>query len=220
MHDVLRRIHLYTGTAILVFLVMYFVTGYPMIHHRLLPDSDPEKTTRTHALRYRDDRAPQVFSVYLRETFDLGTPAAALPVSGPVLSEFSAYLQETFDLGGKRQEPARLGDGSWRFRYWRPGTAYEAVVSVRGDSVRITQSRDSLRRTLVGFHRLHRYGDGWLYSLWAFCYDLAGLSLILFAVTGVWMWYRMTRRHLLGWLLLGMSFAYAGATILYLIYAP
>jgi len=193
MYDIIRKVHLYASMAILAFLVMYFVTGYPIIHHGLLSNPDPRKTTRTEPLRYPGELEPE---------------------------EYSIYLQEIFDLRGKRQPPSQLKDGSWRFRYFRPGTAYEALVSASGDSVAITETNTSLRQTLVGFHRMHGYGGGWLYDLWSLCYDLASLSSIVFAATGVYMWYKLTRRRLLGWLLLGGSFAYAGATILYLLYAP
>ena len=41
--------------------------------------------------------------------------------------------------------------------------------------------------TIVGFHRLHGYGDGKVYDVWVFRYDLAGISLILFAFTGIYL---------------------------------
>jgi hypothetical protein len=67
---------------------------------------------------------------------------------------------------------------------------------------------------------MHQYGGGWLYNLWVVFYDLASLALIVFAITGVYMWYKLEGRKRLGWILLGLSFAYAGAMVLYLIYAP
>lgn len=193
MYDYVRTVHLYAGVAILVFLLMYFTTGYLMIHPELVADAEPERTTHTERLRYAGERTPEAYA---------------------------EYLQDTYGLHGQAQDPVRLENGSWRFRYARPGTAYEAVVSARGDSVRLTESRDSLRRTLIGLHRLHGYGGGFVYDVWSLFYDLASLALIVFAVTGVWMWHRLTRRRFLGWLVLGGSFAYAGATIAYLIYAP
>lgn len=193
MYDYIRAVHLYAGMAILVFLLMYFATGYSMIHPDLLADADPVRTTHAERLHYAGERTPEAYA---------------------------EYLQDTYGLYGQPQDPVRLENGSWRFRYARPGTAYEAVVSARGDSVHITESCDSLRRTLVGFHRLHGYGGGFVYDVWSVFYDLASLALILFAVTGVCMWHRLTQRRFLGWLGLGASFAYAGATIAYLIYAP
>ena len=76
------------------------------------------------------------------------------------------------------------------------------------------------RNILVGFHRMHGYGGGWLYNIWLVFYDLASLSLILFAVSGTYLWWRLARRRWLGWVLLGVSWGYATITVVYLIYAP
>ena len=113
-----------------------------------------------------------------------------------------------------------MDDGGWRFRYSRPGTFHEALVTAAGDSVRIFRREENARTTLVGFHRLHGYGGGWLYDIWVVFYDLASLSLVVFSLTGIYLWYRLTRRRLLGWVFLGISYGYAGVTILYLMYAP
>lgn len=86
--------------------------------------------------------------------------------------------------------------------------------------MRITEHQGNLRHIFIGFHRLHKYGGGGLYDLWMVFYDLASFSLIVFALTGVYMWYKLTRKRLLGFLILGGSFSYAMAVILYLIYAP
>lgn len=193
MYAIIRKIHLYSCLIIGVFLLMYFVTGYPLIHHGLLPEGE----TRT------------VTHVY------------ALPQAGQMdAADYSEFLRQTYHLSGQRQKPRRLEDGSWRFRYSRPGMNYEALVSAEGDSVKITESSGSLSLTLGGFHRLHGYGGGWLYDLWSLFYDLASLSLIIFAVTGVYMWYKLMPKKRLGWLLLGGSFVYTLATFLYLIYVP
>lgn len=188
-----RKIHLYAGLAVLAFVVMYFVTGYPMIHHKWFSNPEPVITKRTESLAYRGPEEP---------------------------GAFSDYLQETFDLGGKPIQRVRLRDGSWRFRYSRPGTIHDLVVPPAGDSVSITTRRESVIATMVKFHRLKGYGGGKLYSVWALLYDLASFSLIVFAVTGIYLWYKLTKKKLLGWIFLGISYGYAVATILYLMYAP
>lgn len=192
-YTLLRKIHLYAGLAILTFVIMYFVTGYFMIHHEWFPKPAPAKTTRTERLSY----------------------ASTQEAAG-----FSDYLQETFGLRGKPAQQRRLKDGSWVFRYSRPGTFHEAVVVPAGDTVRITTRNENAIDTMVSFHRLHGYGGGTLYSMWTFLHDLAAFSLILFSVTGVYLWYKLTKRRLLGWILLGISYGYAAVTVLYLMYAP
>ncbi len=192
-YTLLRKIHLYSGLILMTFVVMYFVTGYVMVHHDWFPHAEPVATTRTEPLEFAAVEDPKAYSL---------------------------YLQQTFDLRGKRQEPRRGDDGSWRFRYFRPGTFHEAVVAADGKSVTITSRDETAHATMVGYHRLHGYGGGWLYDVWAVLYDLASLSMILFAISGIYLWYRLTRRKLVGWIFLGVSYGYAGMTILYLMYAP
>lgn len=192
MYDTIRRIHLYTGVALLAFVVMYFVTGYVLIHGEWFPGGDPVKETREQSLT---------------------------PATGASPEEYSELLQRQFGLAGKRQPPVRMKDGAWRFNYARPGIAHEVVVPPAGDRVRITTSRFTTRQTLVGFHRLHGYGGGWVYDLWMVVYDLASASMIVFAVTGIYLWYKLTRRRLLGWTLLAVSFAFTTGTVLYLVHS-
>lgn len=51
-------------------------------------------------------------------------------------------------------------------------------------------------------------------------YELASAAMVVFAATGIYLWYKLTRRPLLGWMLLALSFSFAGGTILYLVHAP
>jgi hypothetical protein len=192
-YTVFRKIHLYSGLILLTFVVMYFITGYALIHHEWFPESEPVKTTRIEPLSFAGVGDPDTYSL---------------------------YLQERFELRGKRRQPNRFDDGRWRFRYFRPGTTHEALVAADGRNVAITTRDGTTYTTMAGFHALHGYGGGWLYDVWAVLYDLASLSMIVFAISGIYLWYRLTRRKLVGWIFLGLSYGYAGVTILYLMYAP
>ena len=194
MYDAIRRIHLYTGVGLLAFVVMYFVTGYVLIHHEWFPDATPVKSMREETL----------------------TPSPGTPPE-----EYSAVLQRQFDLAGKRQPPVRMKDGAWKFQYVRPGATHEAIVPPSGGTVRITTTTNfSARQTLVQFHRLHGYGGGWVYDLWMVLYDLASAAMIVFALSGIYLWYKLTKRRLLGWALLATSFAFATGTVVYLVHGP
>jgi hypothetical protein len=193
MYDVLRKIHLYTGFALLAFVLMYFVSGYVLIHDNFFPRSKPVETTR-----------------------DEPVPASR----GASPEEFSARLQQQFGLPGKRQPPQRKKDGSWKFEFFRPGLLHEVIVPPAGDRVQIKRSEFGTTQTLVGFHRLHGYGGGWPYDVWMVLFDLASFSMIVFAATGIYLWYRLTKRRALGWACLGASFTFALVTILYLVNAP
>jgi hypothetical protein len=193
MYELIRRIHLYTGVGLLAFVVMYFFTGYALIHGDWFAKDSPVKSTREEPLSSSVGASPE---------------------------EYSAILQRQLGLSGKRQPPARTKDGGWKFTYDHPGVSHEAVVPGGGGKVRITTTRFSGRQTLVQFHRLHRYGGGSVYDLWMVMYDLASAAMIVFAATGIYLWYKLTRRRLLGWVLLGISFSFATGTVLYLVHGP
>ena len=194
MYEITRKIHLYAGLAILTFVVMYFLTGYLMIKHDLLPEDKPVKKTVVERL---DQDLPEMSN-----------------------QEFSVYLQDRFDLKGKRNVPGRpRKDGTWRFTYYRPGFTSVAVVSSDGKEVEITTTAQGARGVIIGLHRLHGYGGGWLYDIWAFMYDLASLALIVFPVSGFILWFRTSRRKLAGSLVLACGFSVPAAIVLYLMYA-
>ena len=193
MYSTIRRIHLYTGFGLLAFVVMYFFTGYVLIHGEWFPNESPVKSTREEPLTTAVGASPE---------------------------EYSVVLQKQFGLAGKRQPPSRTKGGAWKFAYAHPGVSYEAVIPPAGGTVLITTTQFSGRQTLVQFHRLHRYGGGWVYDLWMVMYDLASAAMIVFAISGIYLWYKLTPRRLLGWALLAISFLFTAGTLLYLVHAP
>jgi len=91
-------------------------------------------------------------------------------------------------------------------------------VSADLKSATVTEHRFGWQRVLAGFHRLHGYGGGWLYDLWAVLYDLASAAMIVFAVTGVVLWHRLARPRWPGWVLLACGLAFTASTLSYLLW--
>lgn len=193
IYSLFRKVHLYAGLALFTFVLMYFVTGYPIIHHDLMDNPDPVKSER---------------------------PVTLAQPPGEPLPAYAEWLQDELELPGKRAGARKLKDGRHRFEYWRPGTLHQVFVEADGVSATRVTRRDNLRATLVAFHRMHGYGGGWLYDVWVLCYDLASLSLILFAISGIWLWWRLTKRRLFGLVCLGLSWGFAAITIGWLMYSP
>ena len=189
MYHVIRRIHLFCGLLLLVFVLMYFLSGYVIIHESWFKRSEPKNTIHTEALD-----APK-------------------NLSDDALSQ---YLQKTFDLRGQRAPADHRSDGSTRFLFLRPGTTHEAVVASGGKEVTITSKRFDVANIANGMHRLRGYHGGWLYCLWACFYDLASLALILFALSGIFLWYKSTHRRLVGVICLSLSLSFSAAMVLYL----
>lgn len=193
MYTIVRKIHLYSGLSLLLFVLLYFVSGLVMTHETLFPRQQPSSTVVEYPLEYQ------------------GTWTA---------QELGAFLATRFDLHGRMQDARELKDGGWSFVYASAGQENKLRISPGHDKVTITHTPQNTVGVLHRLHRLHRYGGPWFYSLWAFVYDLTSLSMILFAVTGIYLWYKLTARRLLGWILLSTSFGYALTTVLYLLYAP
>jgi hypothetical protein len=189
MHTCIRRLHLFAGLILLVFVTMYFVTGYVMLHEKWFPHGNAIRSSRTERLPYAGER---------------GT------------ADFARYLERTFAIHGQPQEPRRQPDGGWKFLYARPGMNYEVIISANGDSATITQSQTTAVGLLHGLHRLHGYQAGRLYRVWAVLYDMASVALIVFAASGVYLWYHSATDLRFGWVCLGFSFGFSGAMILYL----
>jgi hypothetical protein len=192
MYEVIRKVHLYTAMILLTFVLMYFISGYVLIHRDLMPEGETDKET-------------------------VRLPLSTTHVASP--NDLSGYLQETLEIHGKPAPPRQLKDGRVRFDYFRPGDYSRVTVSAEGDSVVHLRELYGARQTLIGMHRMHNYGGNILYQLWVLLYDLASLSLILFGLTGVYMWYKITRRRLVGWIVLAVGYGYAAAAILFLVHA-
>jgi hypothetical protein len=189
LYTLFRRIHLFTGLLLLVFVLMYFVTGYVIVHRPWFGKSNPRITTRTEALNLR------------------GRPSD---------EQMAEYLQDTFDLRGQPGAANHRADGSIRFTFARPGTSFEAVILPGAKQVTITRKDLAATDVANGLHRLRGYRGGWVYWLWALLYDLASAALIVFALTGIVLWYQSTSRRLGGWICLSLSFSFTAAMILYL----
>ncbi len=180
-----RKIHLFSSMMILVFTAFFMLSGLMMIRHDLFPEGKPV----IHVNR--------------------------LPLSVPFRGKpevFGKELRRVYDLHGRMDKPSRIRDGRWRFFFARPGITQEVLVSTNLDSVQIRQTEQQTAvRVINRIHHLRGYKGGWKYAIWGVLYDLSALSLIVFALTGVFMWFRMRKNYRAGWFFLGTGF---GVTLL------
>jgi hypothetical protein len=193
MYRVLRLVHLVSGASLLLFLLMYFVSGYVMIRGKWFGDPKPAVATRTLELE----------------------PGALPPGAAP--EEIRARLQSLAGARGKPAPPRQLKNGAWAFNFFHPGHETLLTLAPGAGRLEITERTHGWQRILIGLHRLHGYGGGPFYNLWAFLMDLASFSMIVFAVTGVWMWFHLTRRRWPGYLILAAGAAYTLSMFVYLL---
>lgn len=192
MYNVLRKIHLYTGLILVVFLMMYFASGYVMAHRPWFVGPSPAPTTRTVAL---------------------DTGAARSP------GQLAAQMKKELALPGRIQFPQKQPADETLFWAIRPGSMIRVDVVSKNHTVRLTTQRVGWIQTLIMLHKVAGYDNQPLFDLCALFSDLAGLSMILFAVTGVYLWWKRVRNHALGIVCLVASCGYAIGMMLYFAYA-
>lgn len=188
MYDFIRRTHLFSGLLVLQFLMMYFVTGYIVYHEKQFPRSEPSKSSTSLSL-------------------------AGMPATSD--SAFVGRLASALDVRGKLDRSERAKDGSWKLVWSRPGHRYEATVTPAGDRVTLTTTRAGIVGVIHGLHRQHGYGGGLLYDAWAVVYDIAAASLIVFALSGIYLWMKHVSTKWPGAIVLGAGLALTVATILH-----
>lgn len=192
MYRQLRKVHQIAGLVVLAFLAMYVLSGMVLVHRSWFDESAPERTTRTVKPEYSGE---------------------------DTVEGWEAFLRDDLDLRGQVRSRRTQRDGGLEITIARPGITHVAEISRDRTTVRITEERTSWPETAIAFHRLHGYGGAWAYTLWAAIYDLVSVALIVFALTGVYLWYKLTRRRWIGWLVLGVSCGYTVGSVLYLLYS-
>jgi hypothetical protein len=180
----LRAIHGALAFALAALLLVYAATGFMMIHR--LGDGTP----RVRQLRVT---APRLGGA--QEELPRVHAAARAAAAAAGLSE-------------ARVKTARFVDGAWQVSLNRTARSAEVRMPV-GEAWADVAMRDAAFRE--GFRRLHRITARRAFGgelAWVVATDLLALALVVFSVTGVWMFARLKRDRRLGWALLGASTLY------------
>ena len=127
-----------------------------------------------------------------------------------------SVLRENFELSGQYQVRKNAKGTVLDFRH--PGAEITVLVSNNSDSVKFTGREKNLVSVMHQFHRLHGYHGGWNYQLWAFVYDLSALSMIVFAVSGFYLWYKTERKRRIGWIIFICFTLFTAFTLIYFTY--
>ena len=198
--QLVRTIHLWSALLLCSVVGLYALSGFLMVNGRGL----------------REEASEVERQIVLDETTRLD-PGGDL--SRPELDAFARRLAEALDLRGRpeRERPERRPNGSWVFRFGRPGTTEEVAVVPGEGRATLTIRRHGPVTTLKGFHHVSGFGGGTKYDLWALVLDVAGLSMLLFPTSGIYLWYRQRRRHPWGWLALGSGLAWVLGSLFFLL---
>lgn len=193
MYNLIRKIHLYSGLIILIFLMMYFVSGFMMTHRPWFLGARAAPTTRSAPLRSTGDQSKE---------------------------QLAADVQRQLGLAGRIQFQPQQPPDVMRFWVIHPGSEIRVDVSKREKLIHVITQREGWVGTLIMLHKVNGFDAQPIFDAYAFLCDLAGASLILFALSGVYLWWKTTKNHLWGILCLAASCAYGAGMMLYLAFAP
>ena len=172
MHRIIRMIHLISSMILLVFLIMYTVTGIIITHHGL-PYGQQEISRSTILVERTMDSSPSEYAKYLKNQY--------------------AYKGR---YGYRQQE-----NGNWDFHFQFPGEQVKVTLTPSQDTlfVETTEVDRTLMTIAHNLHALRGFTGGWVYTLWALYYDLSAIAFILFGITGIYMWFKNRKRYPSGW---------------------
>lgn len=174
LNRLLRSVHFFSSILIFAFVLLYIFTGLVMSKHEWFPHGEEAKVIQVKPLNYLPDTSK--------------------------LENFGNEIKEQFGISG-RMEYRRTSKNGIIYTFYRPGVRNVVNVHSALDSLTITRTEKlTFGEVSTRIHRLHGFKGGTLYLVWGVLVDLAAFSMIVFAVTGFWIWYRSRKVHQYGWL--------------------
>jgi len=158
---------------ILSFLLMYVITGLFLINRSLF-EIPPVEVSK--------------YKVPLDKPMD-GSP-----------EQYAQYLKNKLDLKGRTSYKKEQNE-KWRFYFDFPGNNHQVTITAAQDTLHIKRSQQEMTLFLVlqRIHVLRGFKGGWAYTAWAVMYDISCFAMLIFAVTGIVMWFRVRKRFRYGW---------------------
>jgi hypothetical protein len=173
LHRVIQKIHLVASMIMLSFMLVYVITGIIMINHDLFTMPEIEASQ------------------------------SKVPVEKPMKGDpkdYARYLKKTMNLKG-RTEFRQDNNDNWIFHFNIPGEGYQIKLTPAQDTLYIQRSSQEMNFYTVAqrIHILRGFKGGWEYTAWAVMYDVSCSAMMVFAITGIVMWFRRRKQFRYGW---------------------
>jgi len=193
MYHFMRRTHLFAALVLFIFVLLYSVSGY-LLEFPLSPLLTASQTlVRVEPFQYAGD------------------------MDSPRLAE---YVKSTYDLHGKLGKAEfDKKTGTRHFVFVGIKGYFDARISKDVKQVTLAIRPNSFLWALIRMHHLAGFEGGAIYETWGVMLDLVAVALVLFALSGIYLWYKLTKRRALGWIMLAISIAYTAATGIWCVYA-
>jgi hypothetical protein len=115
---------------------------------------------------------------------------------------------ERAGLAGARTRRVEFVEGVWRVKLARVARSAEVTLTPGAQQARVALRDGTLAEGIKQLHHLNALEVSGGRLAWAILIDALSIALLLFAVTGLWLFVRLKRDRRLGWTLLGASSLY------------
>ena len=177
MYRAIRNIHLMTGLACCLFLLMYAVSGVQMSHNNWF-DMKPTVT----------------------ETLVPVDPSAATSPRA-----LAAELMRAHGLRGEITR-ANAGESGYEVTISRPGTVVEARYIPGAPDARLETSKARFMGLMNRMHHVNGlWHDDAVFNVWGGFVGLVSLALLVLGGTGVYLWFKICDERLIGGLILSLG---------------
>lgn len=184
----IRRTHLFLALFLTPWVLMYALSTIAM-HHRAL-------FTGAH------ERIDPGYEMIREEAY---TPSPAHDAPPQVVAQ---QILQDLDLEGAFTVRGSLSEGTLTILRNRPIGSYRITYETTPGVLRLERQHFETTYFLEMLHRRRGYQQAfWANDLWAFVVDGVIVSILLWAATGLWMWWELARTRKLGALCLGAGAA-------------
>lgn len=185
----IRRIHLFLALFLTPWILMYALSTIAM-HHRAL-------FTGAH------QRIDPGYETIREETYALST------VNDENREMVAEQILHDLNMEGAFTARGNLDPGPLTILRHRPIRSYRITYDAPSDTLRVERQQFGVTYFLEMLHRRRGYQQPfWTNDLWAFLVDGVIVSILVWAVTGLWMWWEMARARKLGALCLSAGAAF------------
>ena len=198
MYRKIRWLHAYTGLALVLAVIAYALSGWLIEHSKHFGEPSRDTTSRVHVETLR----------------------GAVVETHPQAARQARELRDALAVEGRIQQLERLEGGRWRayvhtvsqdtFLTWQPGDP-EVQVLIRDRN---------LAASLTKLHKIHGLTGSRTFQLFGLMVDVVAVAMIVFAITGIYLWWQIKRRHALGLAILGVTSSVTIAWIALLTWGP
>lgn len=170
-YSYVKKIHLYACLTTVSIFLMFIVTSFMMIHHSSFPR---ENTTQKIELITTPDQ----------------------------LSEQNIWsLLDRYNVKGRVMNKQENDKGEWTIKFVNSKSNTTVTASTDRTLLTIEEQRKDAAHAFMDIHRQRGYGGPLAFNIYAVLLDVMGVSLILFAVTGLVMWFKILKFNRLAWVI-------------------